>query len=300
MKTQSMPELMRRTALCGRLNETDAQEGKEVILTGWVHHRRDLGQLIFVEVRDYSGTVQVVFDPSRNSEAHALAESLRSEFVVGIRGRVAPRESVNPNHPTGKLEVLADHVEVLNPAGSLPFHIDEDVESNEELRLRYRYLDLRRPRLQKILRLRHRLAMAARQALDNNRFNEIETPILTRSTPEGARDYLVPSRVQPGQFYALPQSPQLFKQLLMVAGFERYYQFARCFRDEDLRADRQPEFTQIDIEISFATPEDIYRVIEDLMNAMFHEIGVEITTPLPAWPMRKRSTVSEWIAPTHV
>ncbi len=281
MSDQPTPELLKRTAWCGTLTEEEAESRREVILTGWVHHRRDLGQLIFVEVRDRTGTVQVVFDPSRATGAHAAAEKLRSEFVIGVRGTLAPREAPNPNHPTGAVEVLAEQLEILNPAGSLPFLVDEEVESNEELRLRYRYLDLRRPRLQKALRTRHRLAMAARKALDASGFSEVETPILTRSTPEGARDYLVPSRIQAGCFYALPQSPQLFKQLLMVAGFDRYYQFARCFRDEDLRADRQPEFTQIDIEMSFATPEDVYAVIEKLLADLFREIDVEIRLPLP-------------------
>ena len=279
--SSTTPEFLHRTARCGELTPEDAGRQREVVLTGWVHHRRDLGQLIFVEIRDFSGTVQAVFDPSHAPEAHALAETLRSEFVVGLKGKVVERESVNPKHPTGAIEVRVDRLEILNPAGQLPFLIDEDVESNEELRLRYRYLDLRRPRLQQVLRTRHRLAAATRKAMDDLGFNEIETPILTKSTPEGARDYLVPSRIQEGGFYALPQSPQLFKQLLMVAGFERYYQFARCFRDEDLRADRQPEFTQVDVEMSFATPEDIYQVVESIVAGMFREIGVTIELPLP-------------------
>ena len=281
MNSSAKPRLLHRTALCGELTPDDAGRQREVILTGWVHHRRDLGQLIFVEIRDFSGTVQTVFDPSHAPDAHALAESLRSEFVVGLKGHVVERESANPNHPTGTIEVRVDRLEILNPAGQLPFLIDDDVMSNEELRLRYRYLDLRRPRLQQVLRTRHRLASATRKAMDDLGFNEIETPILTKSTPEGARDYLVPSRVQEGAFYALPQSPQLFKQLLMVAGFERYYQFARCFRDEDLRADRQPEFTQVDVEMSFATPEDVYEVVEAVVARMFREIGVTVDLPLP-------------------
>ena len=281
MNSSATPQLLHRTARCGELTPADAEARREVILTGWVHHRRDLGQLIFVEIRDFSGTVQAVFDPSHALEAHALAETLRSEFVVGLKGRVVQRESVNPKHPTGSIEIRVDLLEILNPAGQLPFLIDEDVESNEELRLRYRYLDLRRPRLQQVLRTRHRLSAATRKAMDDLGFNEIETPILTKSTPEGARDYLVPSRIQEGGFYALPQSPQLFKQLLMVAGFEKYYQFARCFRDEDLRADRQPEFTQVDVEMSFATPEDVYEVVESIVAGMFREIGVTIELPLP-------------------
>ncbi len=276
--------LLQRTVECGRLTDDDAQARREVVLTGWVHRRRDLGKLVFVELRDWTGTVQVVFDPSRAPEAHAVAESLRSEFVAGVRGVVAPRESVNPNHPTGTLEVLAAEAEILNRAENVPFPVDDELDTNEEARLTHRYVDLRRPRLQRLLRMRHRLASSARRALDAAGFVELETPVLTRSTPEGARDYLVPSRVHPGKFYALPQSPQLFKQLLMVAGFERYYQFARCFRDEDLRADRQPEFTQIDLELSFATPESIYAVVEPLMVAMFREIGVEVRAPFARMP----------------
>jgi aspartyl-tRNA synthetase len=278
------PELLHRTHGCGRLTEADAEAAREVVLTGWVHRRRDLGQLIFVEVRDRTGTVQVVFDPSREADAHASAEALRQEYVVGVRGRVARREAVNPNHPTGTIEVIADALEILNRAENVPFPVDEDAGVNEEVRLLHRHVDLRRPRLRENLHVRHRLSSAARKVLDEADFVEVETPILTRSTPEGARDYLVPSRVQPGAFYALPQSPQLFKQLLMVSGFERYYQFARCFRDEDLRADRQPEFTQIDVEMSFCSPEDIYGVIEPLMVAMFAEIGVEIAAPFARMP----------------
>ncbi|MDX1389642.1 MAG: aspartate--tRNA ligase, partial [Acidobacteriota bacterium] len=219
--------------------------------------------------------------PSDHPEAHARAEHLRQEDVIGVRGVVVPRESVNPDHPTGTVEVQAVELEIHNRAEHVPIPVDDSAEANEEIRLTHRFVDLRRPRLQKALRLRHRLAAAARSALDASGFVEIETPILTRSTPEGARDYLVPSRVNPGQFYALPQSPQIFKQLLMVAGYERYYQFARCFRDEDLRADRQPEFTQIDMEMSFVTPDDVYAVVETLMRAIFREIDVEISLPLP-------------------
>jgi aspartyl-tRNA synthetase len=261
------------------VSESDAAQGREVVLTGWVHRRRDLGQLVFVELRDGSGRVQVVFDPSQAREAHALAESLRLEDVIGLAGTVVRRESPNPNLPTGRVEVRASRAVVHNRALSVPFPVDDDTSANEEARLQHRYVDLRRPKLQQALRTRHRLAMAARRVLDAGGFVEVETPMLTRSTPEGARDYLVPSRVHPGRFYALPQSPQLFKQLLMVAGFDRYYQFARCFRDEDLRADRQPEFTQIDIEVSFATPETVYAVVEPLMAAMFEVVGVEVARP---------------------
>ncbi len=275
------PELLHRTNGCGEVSEKDAGEHREVVLTGWVHRRRDLGQLIFIEIRDHTGLVQVVFDPSESVECHAAAERLRQEDVVGVLGIVAPRESANPHHPTGSVEVRARRLEVHNRAEHVPFPVDDEVAANEEARLTHRYVDLRRPRLQWALRTRHRLASAARRVLDSTGFVEVETPMLTRSTPEGARDYLVPSRVHPGQFYALPQSPQLFKQLLMVAGFDRYYQFARCFRDEDLRADRQPEFTQIDIEISFASPQTVYAVVESLMAAMLRETGIEVRFPLP-------------------
>ena len=274
-------ELLERTLGCGLVSVRDADEGREVVLTGWVHRRRDLGKLIFLELRDHTGFVQVVFDPSQSGEAHAGAERARQEDVVGVRGRVVRRESVNPGHPTGQVEVRAAKLAVFNRAEHVPFPVDDDVAANEEARLTHRFVDLRRPRLQRTLRMRHRLARAARAVLDDGGFVEIETPMLTRSTPEGARDYLVPSRVHPGRFYALPQSPQLFKQLLMVAGFDRYYQFARCFRDEDLRADRQPEFTQIDIEISFATPDTLYALVERIVHAMFREIGVEVKLPLP-------------------
>jgi aspartyl-tRNA synthetase len=272
--------LLHRTSGCGELTPHDAQARREVTLTGWVHRRRDLGQLIFVELRDATGRVQIVFDADR-PDLHAQGEKLHAEDVIGIEGMVVPREAPNPQHPTGQIEVRVRAIVVHNPATQLPFAVDDDAEANEELRLTHRFVDLRRPRLQRAIRLRHKLGAAARAALDAQGFVEIETPILTRSTPEGARDYLVPSRVHPGRFYALPQSPQLFKQLLMVAGFERYYQFARCFRDEDLRADRQPEFTQIDLEMSFASPETIYAVIEPLVREMFGAIGVDMTSPFP-------------------
>jgi aspartyl-tRNA synthetase len=275
--------LLHRTIGCGEVSPGDAEARREVVLTGWVHRRRDLGQLIFAELRDATGRVQIVFDPG-NAELHAIAEKLHAEDVVGVRGVVVIREARNPLHPTGDVEVRVVDIVVHNPATGVPFPVDDEAEANEELRLQHRYVDLRRPRLQRAIRLRHKLAAAARAALDADGFVEIETPILTRSTPEGARDYLVPSRVHPGRFYALPQSPQLFKQLLMVAGFERYYQFARCFRDEDLRADRQPEFTQIDLEMSFAEPESIYAVIEPLIHGMFRAIGVHVPTPFPRMP----------------
>ena len=276
--------LLGRTVGCGEITTADAAARREVVLTGWVHRRRDLGRLIFVEVRDATGRVQVVFDPDR-PEIHAVAEKLHAEDVVGLSGTVVLREAPNPQHPTGNVEVRVSDIVVHNRATELPFPVDdEEKEAGEDLRLKHRFVDLRRPRLQRALRVRHALSRAARVALDAQGFVEIETPMLTRSTPEGARDYLVPSRVHPGRFYALPQSPQLFKQLLMVAGFERYYQFARCFRDEDLRADRQPEFTQIDIEMSFATPESIYAVIEPLVQGLFRATGVEIEAPFPRMP----------------
>jgi aspartyl-tRNA synthetase len=275
----SDPELLERTVGCGEVNEQDAARTREVVVTGWVHRRRDLGQLIFVELRDRTGFLQVVVDPSENAEAHAVAEGLSIESVVGAAGRVVRREAPNPRHPTGAVELRASRLVLHNRAESVPFPVEEGTDINEETRLTYRYVDLRQGGLRERLRTRHRLAATARRVLDRHDFIEVETPILTRSTPEGARDYLVPSRVHPGSFYALPQSPQLFKQLLMVAGFERYYQLARCFRDEDLRADRQPEFTQVDIEMSFVGPERIYRVVEDVVSEMFGEIGVEVAKP---------------------
>jgi len=284
MSSEEYDRLLRRTVGCGELDPSDAERRRPVVLTGWVQRRRDLGRLIFVELRDASGTVQVVFDPSQHAEAHRVAEGFRVEYVVGVEGVVVPRESPNPQHPTGTIEVRAQRATVHNRADSVPFPVGDDETVNEEARLTHRYVDLRRPTLQRNLRTRHRLTAAARRVLDAQGFVEVETPILTRSTPEGARDYLVPSRIHAGSFYALPQSPQLFKQLLMVAGFEKYYQIARCFRDEDLRADRQPEFTQIDIEMSFVRPEDVYEVVEQMLVAMFAEVGVRVALPFPRMP----------------
>ncbi len=283
------PELLERSCGAGEVSADDAERRREVVLTGWVHRRRDLGQLIFVDLRDRSGMVQIVFDPSEDAGAHELAGQLRNEYVIGIRGVVVRREAPNPDHPTGEVEVRARGLAIHNRAEAVPFPVDDEAEVNEEARLRHRYVDLRRPRLQRALRLRHRLGAAARAVLDREGFIEVETPVLTRSTPEGARDYLVPSRVHPGRFFALPQSPQLFKQLLMIAGFDRYYQFPRCFRDEDLRADRQPEFTQIDIELSFTTPETVYRVVEAILVEMFAQLapggrGSEVRAPFPRMP----------------
>jgi len=254
----------------------------EVVLLGWVHRVRDLGGLLFVDIRDRGGVTQVVFD--KDDEATmSKAKRLRSEFVVGVEGRVRRRseETVNPKIATGEVEVIVGRLTVLNEARTPPFPIAEDSQVSEDVRLRYRYLDLRRPRLQANIRLRHRVTTVIRRFFDENGFWEIETPILTKSTPEGARDYLVPSRVHPGEFFALPQSPQIFKQILMVAGMDRYMQICRCFRDEDLRADRQPEFTQIDVEMAFARPEIVFGLIEPLMKEIFTVVEREIETPFP-------------------
>ena len=269
-----------RNCLCGDLNATTVD--REVRLCGWVQRRRDHGGVIFIDLRDRSGLVQVVFDPDRQ-EQFAVAESVRNEYVIQVTGRVRlrPEGTRNEELPTGEIEVLGLELEILNSAEPLPFQID-DTDTTEAVRLRYRYLDLRSERMQQNLRLRHRVIRALRHYLDERDFVEIETPVLTRSTPEGARDYLVPSRVQPGQFFALPQSPQLFKQLLMVSGFERYYQVARCFRDEDLRADRQPEFTQLDIEMSFIDEDDIIGLMEKMIRLVFAEVlSIDLPETLP-------------------
>ncbi|MCI0528806.1 MAG: aspartate--tRNA ligase [Nitrospira sp.] len=253
-------------------------------LCGWVHRRRDHGGLIFVDLRDREGIVQVVFNPDTNKQAHTMAQEVRNEHVLQVRGKIMarPTGTVNSQIPTGEIEVMATILTILNASKTPPFSIEENEEVSESLRLQYRYLDLRRPDVQRNLILRHQLNKIIRQFLDNKSFIEVETPFLTKSTPEGARDYLVPSRVNPGNFYALPQSPQLFKQILMVAGFDRYYQIVRCFRDEDLRADRQPEFTQLDMEMSFIDREDIFVLVEDLMKKIFVEIkGVALATPFP-------------------
>ena len=268
-----------RTHLCGQLNV--ALEGQGVILNGWVNSRRDHGGVVFVDLRDRSGLAQVVTDPMY-AEAFAAAQGVKSEFVLKVTGHVRrrPAGTENPALPSGAIEVVAHAIEVLNRSEALPFQLDEEV--SEAVRLRYRYLDLRREDMQKRLRLRHRVVRYLRGFLEEREFVELETPMLTRSTPEGARDYLVPSRTQPGQFFALPQSPQLFKQLLMVGGFERYYQIARCFRDEDLRADRQPEFTQLDIETSFMNEAEITGLMEELIRGLFREtLAVELPDPFP-------------------
>ncbi len=271
-----------RTHTCGALRAADV--GAEAVLLGWIHRVRDLGGVIFLDVRDRAGVSQVVV--RENDALLATAKRLRPEYVVGVVGHVQRRspDTVNPKLATGEVEVLAGSLRLLNEAKTPPFQIADDSPISEDLRLRYRYLDLRRPRLQNNLGLRHRVALAVRKYFDANGFWEIETPILTKSTPEGARDYLVPSRVHPGEFYALPQSPQIFKQILMIAGTDRYFQITRCFRDEDLRADRQPEFTQVDVEISFATPGLVYGLIEPLIQDIFKEIGREVTTPFRRMP----------------
>ena len=263
---------LKRTDYCGNLRPSDV--GREVVLMGWVQRRRDHGGVIFVDLRDREGIVQVVFNPEINLEVHTKAHKVRNEYVLAVKGDVTlrPPESINPDLDTGKIEVLTRELRILSVSENPPFLIEDNEEISENVRLRYRYLDLRRPRLQRNLILRHKVAKAVRAYLDGQGFLEIETPILTRSTPEGARDYLVPSRVNPGRFYALPQSPQLFKQLLMVSGFDRYFQIVKCFRDEDLRMDRQPEFTQIDIEMSFVGVEDIQRMTEGMMASIFQEI----------------------------
>ncbi|HEX8090255.1 MAG TPA: aspartate--tRNA ligase, partial [Blastocatellia bacterium] len=251
-------------------------------LMGWVHRRRDFGPLTFIDLRDRGGIVQVVFDEEKNAEFHHRAKGLRGEFVAAIVGKVVMRDKdkINPNIKTGRIEVKALELYVLNDAKTPPFEMDSN-RASEEVRLKYRYLDLRREKMQYNIRLRHRAAIAIRKYMDEHGFYEVETPLLIKTTPEGARDYVVPSRLSPGRFYALPQSPQIFKQLLMVAGFDRYFQIAHCFRDEDLRADRQPEFTQIDIEMSFIRPEDIYRVVEPMMAELTRLAEVKVELPFP-------------------
>ena len=271
---------MLRTHTCGELTIQDV--GKDVELCGWVGSRRDHGKLIFIDIRDRQGLTQVVFIPKEAPQAYELGQSLRSEFVIRIKGRVNPRPkgTINPKIPTGEVEVLARELEILNPSLSLPFEISDSLDLGEEIRLKYRYLDLRRPRMLNNILLRHKLYQVSRSLLNASGFIEVETPVLTKSTPEGARDFLVPSRLSPGEFYALPQSPQLFKQILMVSGLEKYFQIAKCFRDEDLRSDRQPEFTQLDMEMSFVDEEDVFSVSERLFYEIFKQLkGVELSLP---------------------
>jgi aspartyl-tRNA synthetase len=272
---------LRRTHSCGELRASDA--GTTALLMGWVHRRRDLGGVIFIHLRDRYGITQLVFDESKNPAAHARAQELGLEFVIAVEGIVARRaeSTLNPNIATGEVEIIAGKIWLLNESRTPPFPLEDEADVKEEVRLKYRFIDLRRPRMQRNIIMRSKIAFAVRQTLYAQNFLEIETPFMTRSTPEGARDYLVPSRVQPGTFYALPQSPQIFKQLLMVSGYERYFQIVRCFRDEDLRADRQPEFTQIDLEMSFPQQEQIYDVIEPLIFAVCEAAGKSVEKHIP-------------------
>jgi aspartyl-tRNA synthetase len=274
-----------RTHRCGELRAEHA--GQEVALCGWVAHQRDHGGVLFVDLRDRDGIVQVVFNPKDSPDGHALAERLRAESVVRVEGEVRrrPDGTVNPGLPTGEIELAARRIDVLTEADTPPFPVEDGIQADESLRLRHRYLDLRRPEMSAVLRLRHRTFASIHRFFDEHGFVEVETPMLTRSTPEGARDFLVPARLQPGTFYALPQSPQLFKQILMVAGLDRYYQLVRCFRDEDLRADRQPEFTQLDVEMSFVTEEDVLLLVEQMLAHVWEEVlSVEVKTPFPRLP----------------
>mgnify|MGYP001248372824 CR=1 FL=1 len=274
--------LLKRTHTCGELKSSDA--GTSVVLNGWVDTRRDLGGVIFIDLRDRYGLTQIVFSPQDNAEAHHLADSLRTEFVVGIQGVVKQRdeENVNPKMSTGTIEVRVHKLEIYSAADTPPFEITDDIKTGEDLRMKYRYLDLRRPQMQKNLMLRSKTCQVVRTYFDEHNFAEVETPVLMRSTPEGARDYLVPSRVNPGSFYALPQSPQTYKQILMVSGMDRYFQIVKCFRDEDLRADRQPEFTQIDVEMSFVDEESIYEMAEGMIKSVLkNTVGYDLHTPIP-------------------
>ena len=271
-----------RTKYCGQVATEDL--GKVITLKGWVRKRRDHGGVIFIDLRDREGFAQVVFNPEYSKTAWEIADTCRTEYVIEITGEVIKRapEAINPKMATGEFEIMATDITILNASKTVPFGIEEGTPSNEELRLKYRYLDLRRPEMLANMKLRHAVTRSIREYLDDHGFIDVETPYLNKSTPEGARDYLVPSRIHGGHFYALPQSPQITKQLLMAAGFDRYYQIARCFRDEDLRGDRQPEFTQIDLETTFLTPEEIQDFTEELFTKVMRETkGVEIPTPFP-------------------
>ncbi len=270
---------LKRTHYCGVLRATDA--GRDATIMGWVHGRRDLGNLLFLDVRDRTGIVQVVFNKETQPEAHAKAEHARSEFVVAVEGKILKRAKANPELATGEVELAAAKMHILNTAKTPPFPVEDEINVAEETRLRFRYLDLRRPKPHQNLALRHKIILEIRKVMDEMGFIEVETPMLTRSTPEGARDYLVPSRVHHGQFYALPQSPQIFKQILMIGGMDRYFQIVKCFRDEDLRADRQPEFTQLDLEMSFPRQEDIFSVIENVMVRACAVAGIKAGAPFP-------------------
>ncbi|KUG26576.1 aspartyl-trna synthetase [hydrocarbon metagenome] len=272
----------KRTHTCGELRESSI--GESVVLNGWVDTRRDLGGVIFIDLRDRYGITQIVFEPTYNKDSHELASHLRSEYVISIEGKVRkrPPETDNPKLPTGHIDVMVDKLIILNKAETPPFQIADNVDVHEDIRLKYRYLDLRRSNMQKNLLLRHKMYQSVRKYFDEQNFVEVETPVLMKSTPEGARDFLVPSRVHKGKFYALPQSPQTYKQLLMVSGFDRYFQIVKCFRDEDLRADRQPEFTQIDIEMSFVDTEDVFEIVEGLMKKLLKEVkGYDLEIPIP-------------------
>ncbi|MCP5112815.1 MAG: aspartate--tRNA ligase, partial [bacterium] len=272
---------LRRTHNNGELRAANA--GERVVLMGWINRRRDLGGVIFIHLRDREGVTQVVFRADLEAAVHQKAELLRPEYVIAVEGNLTRRteENINPNIPTGEVEVEAKTLHILNTSRTPPFPVDEDMEVGEDVRLKYRFVDLRRPQMQRNIILRSKVTLAIRDYMYQQGFLEIETPFMTRATPEGARDYLVPSRVQPGSFYALPQSPQIFKQLLMVSGYEKYFQIVRCFRDEDLRADRQPEFTQLDIEVSFAQPDTIFDLIEPVMQAACSAASFDVPTPFP-------------------
>ena len=277
---------MKRTHMCGTLGTDHINQ--EVTLMGWVQKRRDLGALIFTDLRDRTGIVQIIFDNDISIDAFSKAEKIRGEYVIALRGVVKKRHAVNPNIPTGEIEIFASELKILSEAQTPPIYIEDEDEVSENLRLKYRYLDLRKPKMQRNLMFRHKVAKVARDFLSDDGFVEVETPMLTKQTPEGARDYLVPSRVNPGKFYALPQSPQLFKQLLMVSGMDKYFQIVKCFRDEDLRADRQPEFTQIDIEMSFVNVDDVLSANERLLQRVFQEtMNINIELPLQRMPYKE-------------
>ncbi|MBQ3834799.1 MAG: aspartate--tRNA ligase, partial [Elusimicrobia bacterium] len=275
---------MKRDVYCGKVDESFI--GKQIVVSGWVHSRRDHGGVIFIDLRDREGIVQIVFQPEKK-EIFAQAEHLRSEYVLSVKGLVRnrPEGTVNPNMFTGKVEIVVEELEIINSCPVLPLEVDDYKETSEEIRLKYRYLDLRRPSFQKNFILRHKISQTIREYLNKEGFLEIETPFLTKSTPEGARDFLVPARLAHGSFYALPQSPQIFKQILMVAGFDKYYQIARCFRDEDLRADRQLEFTQVDMEMSFIDEQDIMTIVENMLSGIFKNVlNIDIQTPFLRMP----------------
>jgi len=283
----------KKTNSCGELRKDDI--GKEVILMGWAQSRRDHGGLIFIDLRDREGITQIVFDPEDSAEAHTKAHIIKNEYVLAVKGKVVSRltGSKNPNMPTGEIEIKASQVKILNISDTLPFNINDKIEINDNLRLKYRYLDLRQSKMQRNLHLRHQVCMEIRNYLNSKKFLDIETPFLTKSTPEGARDYIVPSRVNPGKFYALPQSPQLFKQLLMVSGFEKYYQIVRCFRDEDLRADRSPEFTQLDMEMSFVDRDEIFNLVEEMFAYLLNKL-FDIKIKIPFCRMDYQEAISKY------